>query len=48
LKANEVYIDPERKKAMQEAGVWDDPKLRQQMLKRYHQFDRDARSSRSH
>jgi hypothetical protein len=46
LKANEVYIDPGRKQAMIEAGVWDDPKQRQEMLRRYHQFDRDARASR--
>lgn len=48
LKPNEVYIDPERKKAMMELGVWDDPKLRKDMLKRYHQFDRDAAASRNH
>lgn len=46
LKANEVYIDPGRKQAMKDAGVWDDPKLRQDMLRRYHAFDRDARASR--
>lgn len=44
LKPNEVYISPERKAAMEEAGVWDDPKLRQKYLKRYQQWDQENRA----
>ncbi len=42
LKANEVYVSPDRKAAMIEAGVWDDPVLKQKMLKDYQRYDRDA------
>lgn len=41
LKKNEVYVSPERKKAMIEAGVWEDPVLRTKMLKRYASYDRE-------
>ena len=37
----EVYISPERKEAMQEAGVWDDPVLRVKYVKRYAQYDKE-------
>ena len=40
----EVYVTPERKQAMQDAGYWDDPKKRAQMLKRYADHDRDRRA----
>lgn len=40
----EVYISPERKQALVEAGVWDDPVLRMKYVKRYAQYDRDNRS----
>lgn len=36
----EIYISPERKAAMQELGVWDDPVLRQRYVKRYAEYDR--------
>lgn len=36
----EVYISPERKAAMIEAGVWDDPVLRNKYIKRYMEYDR--------
>lgn len=42
--ANEVHIDAERRKAMEEAGVWEDPVLRQRYLKSYQTFDKDAAS----
>lgn len=35
----EVYVTPERKQAMIEAGVWDDPVLRQRYLKAYQAYD---------
>ncbi len=37
----EIYISPERKAAMIEAGVWDDPVLRQRYAKRYAEYDRE-------
>ena len=42
LKKGEVYIDEDRKAAMIEAGVWDDPKERERYLKSYQKYDRDA------
>lgn len=36
----EFYISPERKQALVEAGVWDDPVLRQKYVKRYAEYDR--------
>lgn len=41
LKSNEVYVNAERKAAMVEAGVWDDPVLRSKYLKRYQDYDRE-------
>lgn len=37
----EVYISPERKQALIEAGVWDDPVLRQKYIKKYMEYDRN-------
>jgi hypothetical protein len=37
----EVYISPERKAAMVEAGVWDDPVLRKRYVQRYMSYDRE-------
>jgi len=42
LRKNEVYISPERKEAMIEAGVWDDPVLRNKYLKSYSDYDKQA------
>ncbi len=41
LKSNEVHISRERREAMVEAGVWDDPKLRAKYLKQYATWDRE-------
>lgn len=41
----EIYISPERKAAMIEAGVWDDPVLRQRYAKRYAEYDREHSSN---
>lgn len=46
LRKGEVYISAERKKAMQLAGLWEDPKARQRMLKRYAQIDAEMAASR--
>ena len=35
----EIYVTPERKQAMVEAGVWDDPAVRQRYLKAYQAYD---------
>lgn len=42
LKKNEVYISPERREAMEEAGVWDDPVQRNKFLASYAKYDREA------
>lgn len=44
LKKGEVYISPDRKQAMIDAGVWDDPELRQKYLKSYQTYDRENRA----
>lgn len=41
LKSNEVHISRERREAMEEAGVWEDPVLRKKYLKRYAEWDRE-------
>lgn len=43
---NEVYISPERRKAMEETGAWEDPVRRQRMLKQYADWDRNNKSTR--
>jgi hypothetical protein len=40
----EVYISPERKQALVDAGVWDDPVLRAKYVKRYAEYDRQNRA----
>ena len=40
----EVYISPERKQALIDAGVWDSPDLRQKYIKRYAEYDRNNSS----
>lgn len=39
---NEVYVTPARKQAMIDAGVWDDPVKRTQMLKAYQAYDKNS------
>lgn len=36
----EIYINPERKQALIDAGVWDDPVLRMKYVKRYAEYDK--------
>jgi hypothetical protein len=38
----EVYVTPERKQAMMDAGVWDDPVARNKMLKAYQSYDKSS------
>lgn len=40
----EVYISPERKQALIDAGVWDDPTLRMKYVKRYAEYDKNNRA----
>lgn len=40
----EVYISPERKQALMDAGVWDDPVLRMKYVKRYSEYDKVNRA----
>ena len=40
----EIYISPERKQALIDAGVWDDPVLRMKYVKRYAEYDRNTKS----
>lgn len=42
LGRNQFLVSKERKDAMIEAGVWDDPVLRKRYLKAYQSYDRDA------
>lgn len=37
---NEIYVTPERKAAMIEAGTWDDPVRRQRTLKEFREYDK--------
>ena len=39
----EIYISPERKQALIEAGVWDDPVLRMKYVKRYAEYDKNSK-----
>lgn len=41
-----VYVTPERRQAMEEAGVWDDPVLRNRYLKAYQEHDRNNANRR--
>jgi hypothetical protein len=38
----EIYVTPERKQAMIEAGIWDDVPRRNQMLKAYQAYDKSS------
>lgn len=38
-RGNQIYVAPERKQAMIEAGIWDDPVRRQRALQEYKRFD---------
>jgi hypothetical protein len=40
----EIYLSPERKQALVDAGVWDDPVLRMKYAKRYAEYDRVNRA----
>lgn len=46
LKKGEVYVSAERKQAMKEYGVWDDPVARNRMLKNYAKWDAETASNK--
>lgn len=39
----EIYVSPDRKQALIDAGVWDDPVLRAKYVKRYAEYDKKNR-----
>lgn len=41
LKSNEVHISKDRREAMEEAGVWEDPIVRKKYLANYAKWDRE-------
>lgn len=47
LKPGEVYISPQRKEAMKEAGAWDDPAKRKRMLASYAKYDKEHATDRA-
>jgi hypothetical protein len=46
LKKGEVYVSAERKQAMKDYGVWDDPVSRNRMLKKYQEWDAAVAASK--
>lgn len=45
LKKGEVYVSAERKEAMKQYGVWDDPVARNRMLRKYAEWDAQVAAS---
>ena len=43
LRANEFRIDPDRVKALKEAGMWDNTELRNKMIRKFAEFDRQQK-----
>lgn len=46
LGKNEVFITKERRAALEQAGLWDDPKTRERYLKSYQTYDKEARDNK--
>lgn len=44
-KSNEFRLSPDRVAAMKEAGLWDNPKLRQNAIRKYAEWDRQNKGS---
>jgi hypothetical protein len=47
LKKGEVYVSAERREAMRQYGVWEDPVARNRMLAKYAKWDAEVASNRS-
>ena len=43
LGKNEIFVSKERKQAMEDAGLWDDPVARNKQLKAYAKYDAEAK-----
>ena len=43
-KSNEFRLSPDRVAAMKEAGMWDDPTLRQKAIRNYANWDRSNKN----
>jgi hypothetical protein len=41
LRPGEVFVSADRKAALQDAGLWDDPKVRNRYLKQFEKYDRE-------
>lgn len=48
LKKGEVYVSAERRKAMEEMGVWEDEELRNRYLRAYARYDREGGAKPRH
>jgi hypothetical protein len=44
--SKKVFVSADRVQAMKDAGYWDDPVLRQRMMKRYAEADRELKAAR--
>lgn len=47
LRKGEVYVDADRRKAMEEMGVWEDEVLRERYLKSFQRYDREQGRKRN-
>jgi hypothetical protein len=43
VRANEFRVDPERVRALKEAGMWDNVELRNKMIRKFAEFDRQQK-----
>jgi len=46
-KANQFVVSPDRVAAMKEAGIWENEELRMKMIKKYAEYDRQAKQNRN-
>jgi hypothetical protein len=44
--AQQIRLSPERVQGLKDAGLWDDPKDRMRMAKKYAEYDRQNKQSR--
>jgi hypothetical protein len=43
VRANEFRVDPKRVLALKEAGMWDNVELRNKMIRKFAEFDRQQK-----
>jgi hypothetical protein len=46
-RANQFVVSPDRVAAMKEAGIWENEELRMKMIKKYAEYDRQAKQNRN-